>query len=129
MIRYLSFVAVALLVAVSFELYNGASRVKDEERELAGVKAQIAREQESIRVLKAEWTFLNQPDRLQTLARDHLALAPTAASQIVMLASLPARTEASTDPSPVVDASELPTKEVPNAPQPRFKPALKNSPK
>lgn len=120
MIRAASFVAVALLVLISFELYNGVSRVKIQERDLAAIKTAIAREQEAIRVLKAEWTYLNQPERLQTLAEKHLPLSPTGASQIVVLASLPVR--AASVPSPVVEANELPAKEVPDAPQPRFKP-------
>lgn len=118
MIRFLCMTGVALLVLICFELYNGVSRVKSQERELAALKASIVGEQEAIRVLKAEWSYLNQPERLQTLARQHLPLTPTSASQIVVLASLPVR--GATPPSaPVVEASELPTKVQPKpAPKP-----------
>ncbi|MBP6013005.1 MAG: hypothetical protein KBA31_12330 [Alphaproteobacteria bacterium] len=123
MIRFASFLAVALLVLVSFELYNGVARVKASQRQLEETKVQIAQEQEAIRVLKAEWSYLNQPERLQTLARQHLSLMPTAAAQIVVLASLPAR--GSTAPQPtVIEAGDLPSKIVPNAPRPRFKPEI-----
>lgn len=122
MIRFVGVIGVALLALICFELYNGVSRVQSQERELASLKAQVVSEQEAIRVLKAEWSYLNQPERLQTLAREHLPLAPTGASQIVVLASLPLKS-ASADPSPVVEASQLPKKIVPNAPRPRFKPA------
>jgi hypothetical protein len=123
MIRTLSAISVALLVLVSFELYNGVHRVKAQEQALVSMSAQIAREAEQIRVLKAEWSYLNQPDRLQALARRHLALAPTGASQIVVLTSLPIRNDAmSPAPSPVVDAQDLPPRVVTNVPMPRPKP-------
>ncbi|MDZ4869303.1 MAG: hypothetical protein SGI91_18435 [Alphaproteobacteria bacterium] len=124
MIRTVSAISVALLVLVSFELYNGVHRVKAQEQALVSMSAQIAREAEQIRVLKAEWSYLNQPDRLQALARRHLALAPTGASQIVVLTSLPIRGDAmSTAPSPVVEAQDLPSRVVTDVPLPRFKPA------
>jgi len=124
MIRTVSIISVALLVLVSFELYNGVHRVKAQEQALVSMSAQIAREAEQIRVLKAEWSYLNQPDRLQALARRHLALAPTGASQIVVLTSLPIRGDAmSTAPSPVVEAQDLPPRVVTDVPLPRFKPA------
>jgi hypothetical protein len=122
-IRTLSAISVALLVLVSFELYNGVHRVKAQEQALVSMSAQIAREAEQIRVLKAEWSYLNQPDRLQALARRHLALAPTGASQIVVLTSLPIRSDAmSPAPSPVIDAQDLPPRVVTNVPLPRPKP-------
>ncbi|MBL9099066.1 MAG: septum formation initiator family protein [Alphaproteobacteria bacterium] len=124
MIRSLSAISVALLVLVSFELYNGVHRVKAQEQTLASLKAQIAREAEAIRVLKAEWTYLNQPERLQALARRHLALAPTGASQIVVLTSLPLRSETMSAPSPVVEAQDLPQRIVGDVPMPRAKPDL-----
>jgi hypothetical protein len=123
-IRYLSGLSVAMLALVSFELYNGVHRVKAQAQELAALDAQIAREAEAIRVLKAEWTFLNQPDRLQDLARRHLALSPTGASQIVVLTSLPIRGGA----SPVVEASDLPARVVTGVPLPRQKPAFGQTP-
>ena len=121
MIRYVMATSFALLVLVSFELYNGASRVKAQQRELEELKTAIAREHEAMRVLKAEWTYLNQPERLQTLAREHLPLTPTDTSRIVVLASLPLK--GATPPSPpVVDASALPKKDEPKAPAKPVKP-------
>ncbi len=127
MIRFLSAVSVGLLVLVSFELYNGVHRVKAQEHELADLKKAVAKEAEAIRVLKAEWTYLSQPDRLQALARRHLALTPTGASQIVVMASLPLKdTAAALEPGspPVVEAADLPPRVVTDVPMPRPKPSL-----
>jgi hypothetical protein len=122
LIRFVSAISVGLLVLVSFELYNGVHRVKAQEQQLQSLKTQISRESEAIRVLKAEWSYLNQPDRLQALARRHLALAPTGASQIVVLASLPIRGETMSALSPVVEAQDLPSRIIANVPMPRPKP-------
>jgi hypothetical protein len=42
-------------------------------------------------VLDAEWSFLNQPQRLDQLAKRFLDLAPIATSQIGHLSQLPRR--------------------------------------
>lgn len=122
MIRFVSAVSVTLLVLVSFELYNGVQRGKAQEQTLSDLGTQIAREREAIRVLKAEWSFLNQPERLQALARRHLPLTQTGASQIVVPASLPLRDGGPQAASPVIEAAELPQRIVRDAPLPRPKP-------
>lgn len=123
MIRLLNAIGAALLIVVSFGLYNGVYSAKAHERDLEALKIDIAKEAEAIRVLKAEWSYLNQPERLQELARKHLALAPTAASKIIVLASLPVRGDQFIMPPQVLDISDLPLRTVPDAPLPRPKPA------
>src|SRR5258707_5135555 len=122
MIRLLSAIGVTLLILVSFGLYNGVYAAKAHERELLALAAEIAKEGEAIRVLKAEWGYLNQPERLQELARKHLALAPTNPNQIVVLASLPLRSEAWSSEAPVVQFNDLPRRAAPVVPMPRPKP-------
>lgn len=116
MIRFISLIGLALLALVSFGLYNGVTQVKLQHEKLDALKREIGREKEAIRVLKAEWSNLNQPERLQTLARKHLSLAPTGASQITVLASLPFR---KAEQSAVAATDKLPVR---SAPLPRFKP-------
>ena len=129
MIRFVTAAAVALLALVCFGLYHGVHRVKAQEQALGKLKTELAQEAEAIRVLKAEWSYLNQPERLQALARRHLALAPTGASQIVVLASLPLRAPTSNGQAPVVEAADLPERVLQerlfaNSPLPRPKPAI-----
>jgi hypothetical protein len=55
------------------------------------VNRDILREQETIHLLHAEWSYLNEPTRLAELTHRHLALAPLAASQMVRIEDLPLR--------------------------------------
>ena len=100
-----------LLIALSFSLYTLVNAVKAQERQLKALDVAIAKESENTRVLKADWSYLNQPERLQSLARQHLTLVPTVARQIVILANLPEKSaviETSAAAAPSVDASQLP---------------------
>jgi hypothetical protein len=113
MIRFASVLSIVLLLLVSFALYNGVYLVKGQERELKELDAAVAGEAEAIRVLKAEWSSLNRPERLQAMARRHLKLGPTGASQIVMLANLPERGETLPDGTTrTIDAADLPERPV-----------------
>ncbi|MDZ4738439.1 MAG: hypothetical protein SGJ03_00855 [Alphaproteobacteria bacterium] len=119
MIRASGAIAIALLLLVSFALYNGVYRVKAQTRELKDLDGAITKEAEAIRVLKAEWSFLNQPERLQDLARRHLTLGPTGARQIVVLANLPERGSAGAAPASdtvagEIEAGQLPFRAVPD---------------
>jgi len=77
--------AVAAMFNITFE-------VEKLEARLAEVNRQIAREQEAIHVLQAEWSYLNRPQRLETLMRELLPhLAPVTSHQITTFARLPER--------------------------------------
>ena len=55
MIRATGAIAIALLLLVSFALYNGVYRVKAQTRELKDLDGAIAKEAEAIRVLAVEY--------------------------------------------------------------------------
>ena len=65
--------------------------VREMEEELGIVHRNILRHQEAIRVLKTEWSYLNQPARIADLAGRHLDLRPLTARQFVRLEDLPPR--------------------------------------
>ena len=62
--------------------------VKDLENRLGAVNHDIQRNQEDIHVLKAEWSFLNDPVRLRQLAERHLGMKQMGPTQIATLNSL-----------------------------------------
>jgi hypothetical protein len=84
----------AILALVGSALY--AYRIKYDSIYLseraAKLHTQVAREKEAIAVLRAEWQFVNRPDRIQTLADKHLRdLAPAQISQLVRWSDIPPR--------------------------------------
>jgi cell division protein FtsL len=93
MIR-LSTIAWMLLVAVSgYAMFQVKYEVMQLEDELTRVNHQIAQSREAIHVLNAEWSYLNQPARLDQLAKRFLTLGPIAAAQVGRIDSLPQRPE------------------------------------
>lgn len=75
-------------------LFQTAYQVQGLEEELVSLNRQIVREQESIQILKAEWSYLNTPTRLEKLAREYLQLQPSEARQFIAKAdSVPMRPE------------------------------------
>ena len=62
--------------------------VKDLETRLASVNREIARNQEDIHVLNAEWSFLNDPVRLRDLAERHLGMKLMGPTQMASMSTL-----------------------------------------
>lgn len=94
----LTLAIVVTALAAPVGLYSLEQEVAEQERRLAELNRELLREQQTIHVLKAEWSHLTRPGRLQQLAERHsdrLALAPVKPEQIVMLADVPGRAEAS----------------------------------
>jgi len=64
-------------------------QVQAEERHLHEVRKDIAGTEQSIHVLKAEWSYLNDPVRLREQAERHLAMHPMRANQMVTIETIP----------------------------------------
>ncbi|MFD1696480.1 cell division protein FtsL [Roseibium aestuarii] len=94
MVRYLNVFFILLVVVGAAALYDMKLGAKDSASRVVELQQQIGEEQETIRQLKAEWSLLNQPDRLQGVVdryNEYLQLAPLDAHQIVSVGDLPAR--------------------------------------
>lgn len=91
MIRLGNLFWVALAGTLGYGLYHLKHEVKALEDELFRLNRQVLAEQQAIHVLRAEWSYINQPQRLQSLVQRHLDLQPTKPAQIGTLATLPAR--------------------------------------
>jgi cell division protein FtsL len=85
MIRISLIVVLAILGLNAFGLFHIKYQVKNLRHDLEEVNFQIAQEKEAIHVLKAEWTYLNQPDRLRQLATKYLTLEKTKVSQLAKM--------------------------------------------
>ena len=69
-------------------LFQTSYEVQGREEELASLNRKIVLEQEAIQILKAEWSYLNDMARLETMARTHLSLRPTEARQFLASAEI-----------------------------------------
>ncbi len=91
MMKSVTLLWLLLAVAVSGALFRVSYRVQHLEHHLASVNKQIGDQEEAIRVLQAEWSYLNDPSRLEALAHKHLPMEPTKPSQIVTLDQVPGK--------------------------------------
>ena len=81
-----------LVLVAGFTTFKVKYAVQDIEDQLNRVRRHTVAEQQEIRVLTAEWTYLNQPERLADLNRRFLGLAPIAARQLQRtIADIPLR--------------------------------------
>lgn len=80
-----------LVIGVGVSMFLLKYKVQDLENELVAKQAQIMRDRSAIRVLEAEWTYLNDPERLRELSTAYLGFAPPTVANITDLDSLPLR--------------------------------------
>jgi hypothetical protein len=80
-----------LFAGLVIGLYNLKAQVEDQEKELARIQRAIEDEREAIQVLRAEWSYLNHPERLRRLAAANLDLQPAVQRQMASMARLAQR--------------------------------------
>jgi hypothetical protein len=92
--RFINIGLVAIIVlgaAWTFQIKHQAELAEDE---VAKLRRQIALERETIDILKADWSYLNNPERLQRIVEafeNELDLGPIDPEQIITLDELPSR--------------------------------------
>lgn len=91
MIRIGTIVWFVILALLGIGLFQVKYAVQAKERELRMVNRQITADREAMRVLEAEWSYLNDPVRLADLTRRHTDLAPAMAGQMASFESLAPR--------------------------------------
>lgn len=82
MIRPTTILALIILAGSAFGLFQVKYRVQALHRDLAEINRQLQEELSATHVLKAEWAYLNQPERLKTLVENHLQLKTITVSQL-----------------------------------------------
>lgn len=71
-----------LFASLVIGLYNLKAQVEEQEKDLARIHRAIEDEREAIQVLRAEWSYLNQPERLRRLGAAKLELHPVSQRQL-----------------------------------------------
>lgn len=83
MIRTHALIWAVLVAAAVGVLFYTSHQAQELEAELEASHRAVIAEREAIRVLHAEWAYLNEPGRLRELARRHTPLGPAMPAQIV----------------------------------------------
>ena len=89
--RLLHLVVLAGLVLAAADVYKIKYESTLEAERVAKLRNELRREQDLIASLRAEWSRLDRPDRLQELAQRHLTLKPLEVRQYDTLDKLPAK--------------------------------------
>lgn len=101
----LMWIPLAIIVGVSMFLMK--YKVQALEDELVAKQAKVVRDRGAIRVLEAEWAYLNDPERLRQLSSEHLDFGPPAIINIADIDSLPMRVAVQAPEGAPADANPL----------------------
>lgn len=91
MIRRSMVLWMILAVLFGVAMFLIKHEVQTREARLDTLHRDILGNQESIQVLRAEWSYLNQPVRIESLIRRHMDLRPTDTTQLGGFEALPVR--------------------------------------
>lgn len=98
--RFTTLIAAIIVVGLGYWAYHQTIQTQMADREVNRLQRQIVHERERLGILRAEWAYLNRPDRLRELARfnfDRLGLLPLTSTQFGNVAEIPF-------PAPIDDA-------------------------
>jgi len=91
MMRILNILVIAALVSAAAYVYKIKFESTRQAERLAKVRMEIRQEQDAIASLRAEWSKLDTPSRIQALANRHLSLKAIDPRQFDTLRNLPER--------------------------------------
>ena len=90
-LRILNFVVIGLLVLAAADVYRIKFDSTVQAEHLAKLRAEVRRERDKIAALRAEWGELDNPARIELLAKRFLKIRPVSPTQFDALDHLPAR--------------------------------------
>jgi cell division protein FtsL len=106
MMRVLNICLIGALVLAAADVYTIKFESARQAQHVAKLRLEIRRERDAVAALRAEWAKLDNPARIQALARRHLQLRAAEARQIDPLDNLPERPP---DRVPVDEADSIGT--------------------
>jgi len=89
MTRAMTFIGLFLTIVIGAGTYWVSHEVERLEKQYAVIQSDILTEQETIHVLDAEWSYLNSPQRVETLANTYLKLDQITPLQMASINDLP----------------------------------------
>ncbi len=112
----------ALSIMVGVAMFLVKYKVQALEDEVVQTREDVVRDRNAIRVLEAEWTYLNDPERLRRLSAQHLSFGPPVPQNVTDIAGLPMRAtpgaapEAGSAPATTAAPPPAPAKAKPSGP-------------
>lgn len=91
MLRVLNTLVIVALVVSAAWVYKIKFDATLQAERVSKLRTEIRRERDTIAILRAEWSKLDRPDRVQELAKRHLTLRPVEVAQFDTLEKLPER--------------------------------------
>ena len=91
MLKIANFTFVLATLGAASILYSHEHATRGSERDLAREKVTIVDTAEAIKLLKAEWSSLTRPERIQFLAQTQLGMQTISPDQFITQAELAAR--------------------------------------
>jgi cell division protein FtsL len=98
-LRLLNFLVIGVLVFAAAYVYRIKFDATVQAEKLAKLRGELRHERDEIAALRAEWGQLDNPERVETLAKRYLALKPIAPTQFDTLDHLPDRPPPPSDDS------------------------------
>jgi hypothetical protein len=101
--RIINAMLLAVMVGAAAVTYTMKYRAEAMANHVAQLAAGIAKERETIATLRAEWSMLVQPGRLQGVIShyaQHFELQPFSADQVVSITDIPEKPAATEKPQP-----------------------------
>jgi hypothetical protein len=89
MLRLINLAVIGTLVLAAGWVYEIKYASTRQAERVAKLRVEIRRERDVIAALRAEWAQLDNPDRIQILAKRHLTLKPIESTQFDPLDRLP----------------------------------------
>lgn len=81
--RVINCLLVGCVVSFAYVIYELKHETRALDERAAELRQSIRSEREAVAVLRAEWSHLNRPERIEKLARKHLGLEPLKARQFL----------------------------------------------
>jgi hypothetical protein len=89
--RFLNLIVIAALVLAAAYVYKIKFEATLQAERVAKLRGEIRRERDAVASLRAEWSQLDSPTRIQGLARRHLSLRQIETTQLDAIDRLPER--------------------------------------
>ena len=113
MARILNMIVVLLLIGAAVGVYRVKYEATRQAEKIAKLRSDIREEQEATALLRAEWSQLSRPDRIEALALRHLALKRFNLDQFDRLDKLPEKPAPAGDPiGDMLSDDEVPTSSI-----------------